>query len=174
MHLSRRGTAAIAAIIVTAGCTAAVLAQQAGGAGTGSLSELTSEIRQLRFAVEQSTRTQTEAQALGIFLSAQQSRILQVTTRLDVARKEAEAMAQQSTDHANHVAAIEAQLARVTDPGERLALEDRARGLKLEIKAVASREQQARAREGEIFQAYQQEEARWNDLIARLQQIIQR
>lgn len=55
MHLSRRGAAAIAAVIVTAGCTSALLAQATDG-GPGSLAELTAEIRQLRFAIEQSTR----------------------------------------------------------------------------------------------------------------------
>ena len=42
------------------------------------------------------------------------------------------------------------------------------------MKAVAAQEQQARMREAEMLQAWQQEEARWNDLIARLQQIVER
>jgi hypothetical protein len=47
-------------------------------------------------------------------------------------------------------------------------------GLKLEIKTIAVQEQQARTREAEMVQAWQQEEARWNDLLARLQQIVER
>jgi hypothetical protein len=42
------------------------------------------------------------------------------------------------------------------------------------MKVVAMREQEARAREAEMLQTWQQEEARWNDLIARLQQIVSR
>lgn len=173
MHLSRRGAAAVAAVIVTAGCTVALFAQ-ANDAAPGSLAELTTEIRQLRFAIEQSTRTQTQAQALGIFLSAQQSRILQVTARLDAARKELDGLAHQSAAQTNAVTALETELARTTDPNERAALEQRAAGLKLELKAVAAMEQQARTREAEMLQAWQQEEARWNELIARLQQLVQR
>jgi chromosome segregation ATPase len=173
MHLSRRGAAVMAAIIITAGCTAALFAQ-ANEAAAGSLGELTAEIRQLRIAIEQSTRTQTQAQALGIFLSAQQSRILQVTTRLDAARKELEAVARQSTNHASHLAGLEEQIPKISDPNERAALEDRSKSLKLEMKAVAAQEQQVRIREAEMVQAWQQEEARWNDLIARLQQIVER
>jgi hypothetical protein len=173
MHVSNRGAAAFAAIILTAGCAATLLAQ-ATDAGVGSLGELTSEIRQLRFAIEQSSRTQTQAQALGIFLSAQQSRILQVTTRLDAARKELDTIARQSTAHANHLALLEEQIPKISDPNERAALDDRSKGLKIEMKAVVAQEQQARTHEAEMLQAWQQEEARWNDLIARLQQIVER
>src|SRR5688572_19473980 len=173
MHVSRRGAAAFAAIMLTAGCAATVLAQ-ATDAGAGPLGELTAEIRQLRLAIEQSSRTQTQAQALGIFLSAQQSRILQVTTRLDAARKELDAAAQRAMDHANQLARLEEQIPQVSDQNERTAMEDQSTHLKVAIKTVAAQEQQARARETEMLQAWQQEEARWNDLIARLQQIVER
>ena len=171
MRISKGAT--VAAITLTACCAATLLAQTSD-AGAGSLRELTGEIRALRFAIEQSTRTQTQAQALGIFLSAQQSRILQVTTRLDAARKELDTIARQSTEHANHMAGLEEQLPKMSDPVERAAFEDRSRSLKLEMKAIATQEQQARTREAEMLQAFQQEEARWNDLIARLQQIVER
>jgi hypothetical protein len=86
--------------------------------GAGSLGELTAEIRQLRFAIEQSTRTETQAQALGIFLSAQQSRVLQVSTRLDATRKELDAIAQRSIDQANQLSTLEEALPRTTDPND--------------------------------------------------------
>jgi hypothetical protein len=61
-----------------------------------------------------------------------------------------------------------------TDPSERKAIEERIKEIKLEMKAVAGREQEARTRETEMLQAWQQEDARWNDLIGRLQQIAER
>lgn len=173
MHVSRRGIAMAVAAVILAGCAATLLAQ-ATDVGAGPLGELTGEIRQLRLAIEQSSRTQTQAQALGIFLSAQQSRILQVTARLDAARKELDAMSQRSIEHANHVAALEEQILKVSDQHERAAMDDRSRQLKLEMKSIAAQEQQARTREAETLQAWQQEEARWNDLILRLQQIVER
>jgi len=173
MRVSKRGAAAVAAVIFIAGCAGTLLAQ-ASGAGAGSLAELTAEIRQLRLVIEQSSRTQTQAQALGIFLSAQQSRIVQVTARLDGARRELDTMSQRSIEHANQLARLEEEIPRLSEPNERAAFEDRSRGLKLEMKAIATQEQQARTREAEMLQAWQQEEARWNDLIARLQQIVER
>ena len=42
------------------------------------------------------------------------------------------------------------------------------------MKSISAQEQQARTREAEMMQAWQQEDARWNELIARLQQIVER
>ena len=112
--MSRCSASVVAAVMVTAGCAATLLAQTSG-AGVGSLAELTAEVRLLRLAVEQSGRTQTQAQALGIFLSAQQSRILQMTTRLDVARKELDGIAQRSIEHANELASLEELLPRLSN-----------------------------------------------------------
>ncbi len=75
-------------------CGAAMLLAQAGTEhiDPGSLSALTSELHQLRTAVEEMIRTQTQTQALGVYLSVQQSRIVQAATRLDAVRKELEAV----------------------------------------------------------------------------------
>ena len=173
MHISKRGAAAAAASVMIAGCTVAVLAQ-ASDAGTGSLRELVAEIRQLRVAVEQSTRTQTQAQALGIFLSAQQTRIVQVTARLDTARRELEGIERQSAAFATQLEELEEVTPKTADPNERMARDEQAREAKLALKHIAGQEQQARARESEMLQLWQQEEARWNDLIARLQEIVAR
>ena len=97
-----------------------------------------------------------------------------MTTRLDAARKELDAIVQQSAEHATQMAGLEEQIPKTSDPDERAAFEDRSRSLKLEMKAIAAQEQQARTREAGMLQAFQQEEARWNDLIARLQQIEER
>ena len=171
MHISKR--AATAGVLVLAAACAATLAAQTSEPAAGSLGELTAEIRQLRFAIEQSTRTQTQAQALGIFLSAQQSRVLQVTSRLDAARKELDGISKSSIGLGQQLAQLEADIPTL-DANERRAFEGRAREIKLDMKTIAAQEQQARMREAEMLQAWQQEEARWNDLIARLQQIVER
>ena len=173
MHLSTRGAAAAAAFIITAGCTAAVVAQ-AVNPPAGSLGELTAEIRQLRQAIEQSTRNQTQAQTLGIFLTTQDRRLMIVTSRLEEARRQITNFSQQTSVYAQQLSEIDEQLPRTTDSDERTALEDRSKEIKFEMKAVAAREQEARTREGEALHAFQLEEARWNDLIARLQGIVER
>ena len=173
MQISSRSAAAVAAVIVAAGC-AATLAAQASDAGAGSLGELTVEIRHLRLAIEQSARTQTQAQALGIMLSAQQSRIVQVSARLEGERRELDNLSQQSANLASRLAAIDESLPRVTDPQQRAAIEEQNSAMKLELKRVAGLKQLARTRELEASQAWQQEETRWNDLMWRLQEIAQR
>jgi len=162
--------------VVTVTFAAAVMAQGRNDAADGgaSLAALTSELRQLRVAVEELTRSQTQAQALGVYLSVQQSRILQVATRLDSARKDLEGVSIRSQEIASTLAGTADELSQVIDPERRAALEDAVRNLKYEQATVRLREQQARGRDAELSQALQLEESRWSDLISRLEQLIKR
>ena len=171
MYRLKPGNVLVVSLMFAAGCAVSLFAQT--GAPAGSLAELTAEIRLLRAVIEQSTRTQTQAQALGIFLSAQQSRIVQVTARLDMARQNRETVVRRSSETAQALAQMEAATGRLTNPAERAAIEQGVEELKLQVKSLATQEQQARTNEAAMTQAWQQEEARWNDLIARLQQIAQ-
>ena len=171
MYWLKRRNVIFLSVVFAAGCAVSLVAQT--GAPAGSLAELTAEIRLLRAVIEQSTRTQTQAQALGIFLSAQQSRIVQVTARLDAAHQQRESVAAQSIMTARELAQMEAVSGRTTNPAERAAIEQRVEELKLQSKTLVAHEQEARTNEADMTQAWQQEEARWNDLIARLQQIAQ-
>src|SRR5215213_7493930 len=78
--------------VLSVGCVAGVLAQGRGDGtdAAASLAPLTSELRQLRVAVEELTRSQTQTQALGVYLSVQQTRLLQVATQMESARKDVE------------------------------------------------------------------------------------
>jgi len=161
--------------ILAFGCIAAVRGQEKNDAlGGGSLAALTTEVRQLRLAVEDSIRSQTQTQALGVYLSAQQSRIVQVASRLDVVRSELAGVSLASGSMATRLASNEDRLSQVTDPKERLALEDQSRAMTLEQKTLSLHEQQARNRESELSQALQLENDRWADLISRLEQLIKR
>ena len=161
-------------LVFAAGSAAVVLAQEKNDAPNGSLAALTAEIRQLRVAVEESTRSQTQTQALGVYLSVQQSRILQAATRLESARKELDAVSLRSREIASQLENFQGEIIRVTEPQRRAQLEDANQQLKSEQRRVAEQEQQARAREAELSQALQVEESRWTDLITRLEQLIRR
>jgi len=162
------------AAVLILSCAVAVLAQgRNDGTDSGSIAGLTSELRQLRMAVEESTRTQTQTQALGVYLSVQQSRILQVASRLDTARKELDSATIRSRDIASHLANMDEELPRATEP-QRRALEDAVRSLKSEQASVGLQEQQARSREAELSQMLQVEDSRWTDLISRLEQLIKK
>jgi hypothetical protein len=162
--------------VLVVSCAAAVLAQGRNDATdpVGSLAALTSELRQLRMAVEDLTRTQTQTQALGVYLSVQQSRILQVATRLDSARKELDSAAIRSREIASQLANINDELSRATEPERRAQLEDANRSFKYEQASVGLREQQARSRESELSQTLQLEDSRWADIISRLEQLIKK
>jgi hypothetical protein len=161
--------------ILAFGCIAAVRGQEKSEAlAPGSLTALTEEVRQLRLAVEESMRSQTQTQTLGVYLSAQQSRIVQVASRLDVVRSELAGVSLASQSTATRLASNEDRLSQVTNPNERLALEDHIRQMTLEQKTLSLHEQQARNRETELSQALQLENDRWADLISRLEQLIKR
>src|SRR5262245_23230126 len=68
-----------------------------------SLAALTMEVRQLRLAVEGSARSQAQAQVLGVYLTMQQGRIDQATTRLNETRKELDALAVRSRELTNQL-----------------------------------------------------------------------
>jgi chromosome segregation ATPase len=140
----------------------------------GSLAALTSEVRELRLAVQQLAQTQSQTQALGVYLSAQQSRMLQVSSQLDAARKELDTAAGRSSELSSRLASIEEDLRRISDPDRRSQVEGAGREMKRELSAAAAQEQQARAREQELSQSLQTEEARWLALISRLEALIAR
>jgi chromosome segregation ATPase len=164
------------AAVLTMTCAAALLAQgrKDGTDAEASFGALTSELRQLRMAVEELMRSQTQTQALGVYLSVQQSRILQVAARLDSARKELDTASVRSQKIASALANDNNELSQVADPERRAALEQAIRDLKQEQASVRLQEQQARNRDAELYQALQAEELRWSDLMSRLEQLIKR
>jgi hypothetical protein len=165
--------ASLVALSIVGGA-AAVFGQGRGQPAEGSLAALTAEVRELRMAVQQLAQTQSQTQALGVYLSVQQSRVLQVSSQLDAARKELDTIAGHSTDVTARLADLEEQLPRVSDPTERNAIREAAREMRREQVAAAAREQQSRTREIELSQALQAEESRWSALITRLEALVQR
>ena len=157
------------------GGTTVVLGQSRGEpADLGSLAALTSEVRELRLAVQQLAQTQSQTQAMGVYLSAQQSRVLQVSSQLDAARKELDTTAVQANELAAKLADLDEQLPRVSDPSERNAIQGASREMRREHGLLSAREQQARNREQELSQSLQAEESRWSALISRLEALTQR
>src|SRR6266550_560915 len=83
---------AASAVIAVIGCGVVLARQQVGTAdATGSLAALTAEVRLLRLSVEKGADSQTQVQAMTVYLSAQQSRLLQVSARADGLRKDLDA-----------------------------------------------------------------------------------
>ena len=161
--------------LAIAGGASIALAQGRGEAtDVGSMVALTAEVRELRLAVQQLAQTQSQTQALGVYLSVQQSRLLQVSSQLDSARKELDTVAGRSNELATRLADLEEELPRVSDPTQRNAIQGASREMKRERALASAQEEQARNRELELSQALQAEESRWSALLTRLEALIQR
>lgn len=165
-------TLTLLAVAISVGAT--VVLAQGREPADGTMAGLTAEVRELRLAVQQLAQTQSQTQALGVYLSVQQSRVLQVSSQLDVARRELDTTASAAADVAAKLADLEEQLPRVSDPGERNAIQGASREMRREQSLLTAREQQARNRELELSQSLQTEESRWSTLISRLEALTQR
>lgn len=137
--------------------------------GDGSLAALTAEVRQLRLAVEELARSQSETQALGVYLSAQQARLQQADQQLDAARREVDTASAAREQIEEKLTALLAAQASATSPDKRAEIEGAIGGFRAEQGRLDRELQQARSRESELSQALRSEETRWNDLIARLE-----
>ena len=160
--------------LAIAGGATVVFGQGRGEPAEGSMAALTAEVRELRLAVQQLAQTQSQTQALGVYLSVQQSRVLQVSSQLDAARRELDSLSVQATEVGSKLAELEEELPRISEPAQRNAIQDGIRGIRREHGLVSAREQQARNRELELSQSLQTEESRWSSLISRLEALTQR
>ena len=141
--------------------------------GDESMAALTAEVRQLRVAIEQLARSQAETQTLGMTLSAQQGRILQVTQQLDAVRKEIAAASAGSQGFEAQLAGFRDEISRVTEPGQRAGFESAMRGIEAERSRLELELQQARSRENDLSRALALEEDRWSDTLERMEQLTQ-
>jgi chromosome segregation ATPase len=138
----------------------------------GSLETLTTEVRLLRMAVEKSTQTQAQLQGLSVYLSAQQSRLIQTSARVDTIRKDLDIAVRDSKALADRIAALRENLAKESNPELTARWQDMLTDLTREAARGAAYQTQIRAREAESFTELQTELARWSDLIARLEQTM--
>ena len=139
----------------------------------GSLAALTAEVRQLRVAVEELARAQAEMQAMGVYLSAQQSRVQQVSAQLDAVRKDLDTATVRSQSFEAELARLADALALITDRQERAGLESALRATETERNRVDLEIQQVRGRESDLSRTLAIEEDRLNDLLARVERLTQ-
>jgi hypothetical protein len=141
----------------------------------GSLAGVTAELHQIRLAIEESTRAQTQTQAMAVYLTAQKDHILQMTTRLDALRRELDVAVAEVEQHGRAVKVFETDLASNRLPPEQHPMvTQQLEGEKRAVAITQARQQELQNRERELAQTLQAEEARWNDLISRMEQAIKR
>jgi hypothetical protein len=170
-QVTTRKTLAALAVMLTVGF--ATLWAQAQVPDPGSLAALTAEIRQLRVAVEESGRTQGQTQALAIYISAQRDRMVQMAARFDATQRELDGVSRETAELGRLVTGQQTAIA--TMPQQmRAAMTDELRVTQQRHAAASAREQALQTRVLEMSQSLQTEEARWSELISRLEQTIRR
>jgi hypothetical protein len=158
-------------VVVGLAIGATVLAQEST-LPAGSLAALTNEVRLLRVAVEKSTQTQTQLQGLSVFLSAQQSRLLQASARVDTMRKDVAVASEKSRMLADRISGFQNALTTDLNPEVRSDLQHEMAAAKREAARAVEFENQLRASEAEASAELQTELNRWSELTSRLEQAI--
>jgi predicted nucleic acid-binding Zn-ribbon protein len=138
MRTHRRWVWFVGAAALGIGGVAAVVAQERGGLpADGSLAALTSEVRQLREAVQDLSRKQAQGQALTAYLAVQHTRVTQAASRLDEARSELESLTIRARELSSSQASVNESLGREVDPARRAEVEEARRQIRLEQASVA-------------------------------------
>jgi hypothetical protein len=145
-----------------------------GNDSATAIRELTAEVRTLRLAIERTSESQLQSQVLGLYLNLQQNRVTQATARLDGFRRELDGLTNAERELAQNAAANDIALTQETDPAKRRDFEMQQRSMKQDAERVAAQLQQVRTHEAEAYQAEQAEEARWTELISKLEQLLKK
>lgn len=169
-------TAAVCAAVVLGGAAyVRAQVQQGPAADAPSLAAIAAELRLLRQAVEKSTETQTQIQALTAALSAQQSRLMQVSARAEALRKDVETTTASHAQVSEYVTRLAAQLASgQLSPEARNQTSIELTAARAEEQKAAEKESQVRNLVTEADAAVQAELSRWTDLMNRLDQLARR
>ena len=139
----------IFAVLITVGVWggARVLAAQGTDAGPATLAGVIAELRLVRLAVEESSRTQAQTEALAAYASAQQGRIAVATARLEMARRELETLTARSRQLAADLTSNEDSASRAVATSQKEMLAAQSRTIQGQLDRLAPQLQQAQNRE---------------------------
>jgi hypothetical protein len=136
-----------------------------------SIPALMSEVHQLRLAIERSTLLGTRMQISLQRIQMQELRTSRISQDHERLRKEAADMQMGYATAASRLKNDEEQLTQTTDPKERKNLEEVVKRTKLDLEAMAARQQQTQAREAELAVQVQSEQGRLAELNERVNQM---
>ena len=171
------------ALIVAAlgGAAAVVVSAQARDGEPVASRELLNEIRALRAAIERFAEAQTQTQTIASMMAIQQRRMADATARLDIVRRELDAMSLHYNDVSRRLAGADQMTAKdLTGPDgkapadPRQALEEVRAQLRYEFEGISAKLGQLRARESEILNQAAFEEGRWRELTSRMDEWLKR
>lgn len=143
---------------------------------SGSLSELTAELKQLRLTVQEAGRNSTQMQAVNMSLTSQLSRLTQVSARVDAGQAELEKATERTQAILRGLTELQAEVVKVpaTQPAERARLDEMVKDVRAQLDRAQEAENRLQARHTELLNTFRFEETRWNELVAKLEEIIKR
>ena len=128
----------------------------------------------MKVALQEASRSQNQMQALNISLTAQQSRLAQVSARLDTTEEDLQQAIEPdsgSGDGDRNRPERDAAQYLVEERGQ---LAEMVKGSVKQADQAQARENNARVRRDELMNAFRAEEARWLQLVAKLEEIVKR
>jgi len=167
--------------VVFAVASVVLLSAQARDADPLTSRELLNEIRALRAVIERFAAAQTQTQTIVSLMTAQQRRVAEPTTRVDIVRRELDAATLRYAEVSRRLAAAD-QLtpADMTGPvgappvDGRRALEEHRTQLRNEFDTISAQIAQMRARESEMLNQFAFEEGRWRELTSQMEEWLKK
>ncbi len=132
---------------------------------------LLAEVRALRMAIEQSNAVAPRVQLTLTRLNIEEQRIAQLTIQLEQIRRQIADAVLESQKLSDRLGDVESSLQSPTEEKVRRTFEYEQRQLKRALRGQAALEQQLRASENDATQALNTEQARWNELNERLDEL---
>jgi predicted nucleic acid-binding Zn-ribbon protein len=157
-------------IVLVAVAMVAVVAAQ-GPASNDPMRELLLEVRALRVSLERAMQTGPRIQLFAARVQMQEQRILDVTRRLTSARSAIRGIDEELQGISHSMQELESHVRRVTDADERQAIDDRIQNFKSRVQISTSQRQELMNEEGMLAQQLAQEEARWQAINDRLEEL---
>ena len=147
-------------------------------AQTQALRDLVAEVRALRGVIEGYTAGQAQSQTLSDLLTVQQRRVAEATTRLDVTRRELEGASAElrrlTADVSDWEDAMRRPPTDAADAARRREGGGQLQQMKRDLDRQSEQEQRLRLRESDLLSALGLEEAKWSELVDRVNRSLAR
>jgi hypothetical protein len=135
------------------------------------ISALLAEVRQLRLVMERTATVNPRIQLVTSRMALQDERVYRLARQAESLRDELERVTIESRESVTRTKQIEDLLANETDQKKRQDFEEALRFMKSETELRAMREQSLRMREAEAANTLAIEQAQWNELARRLDEL---
>ena len=152
------------------------LPAQAGQAAASSeaspaqpLQAISSELRQLRLAIERTNAVNARMQITLQRLQIQQGQVNRISTALESVHGEITRAEREQAQTSSHVSDLESRLEQEPDPARQKQMREELKYFKsVELEERSHALQDLHSREAEMNASLQNEQAKWNDLQGRL------